>query len=313
MGVYDNQMTENSSYADFDPDLAMIQQANLRTALRDLGATIILDDGHKDHFDGVYNADPTLSMMHLTIDKGEIIGADFDIVASNFYNFSRQGEVDRQIGSINFLKRYLMQKFSLQTTTSIEHSSICGEGTGDNVYDPHRDIFFAGFKPKSGVFAPTLGRSDPNFHKVIEAKMNMPGRTFPFEVQNGYFHSDTIVGPMQKGDIVVYPGGMSVDDFEKLKKLTEAEKRTLITVSREDALNYAPNLVLMNANEIITAQTSQAISKAIESAGYQHTQIDLSQYVKQSGGGAHCLTNRINQMRRDEYQRALELLSPHNS
>lgn len=306
MGVVDNMMTEGSSYDAFSPDAAARQHTALREATRDLGGTIILDDGVAGQYDGVYCADPSLTIMKLKFDGDKIAGVHFDTIASNFYNHGRSAEVARQIGSLGFLKRHLAENFGLKVTSHVHKSSIHGEGTGDNVYDPFRDMIISGYKPKSDKFAPDQGRSDPDFHKlVIEGRLKIPA--FGFEVHNGFFHSDTVIGPLQNGDVVVCEDGISQDDFAKLKNRVNADGRQLILASHDDALRYAPNLVLLNQHDVISSQTSPQFQQALENAGYKNTQLDLSQFVEQSGGGAHCLSNMII-MRRDDKARAMELL-----
>ena len=298
MGIIDNSI-RRATIEDFDPDRAEMQQIKLRAPMHLAGSTIILDEGHPDQFDGVYNADPSISTLRLKIERGKIKGVHIDTIASNFYNISRKGEVARQLASISFLKRYLQVTFGISVTSSVHIPKLHGEGTGDNVYDPYRDIFFCGYKPKSEKFDPTQGRSDPDFHKIIEMQFKMQGQTFPFEVYNGHYHGDTVLGPLQNGDVVVHPGGMSGESFKQLEQLVAADQKQLIVVSAEDARNFATNLICMNGNEVITPKTSSEFSKKLHNAGYKHTQVDLSQFVDHSSGGAHCLQNTII-LRRDE-------------
>ncbi len=306
MGTLDNNKTATSNYENFSPEKAAMQHSRLRALKNDLGASIILDDGQPGHFDGVYAADPTITLMRLTIKKGEITNVHFDTIASMFYNHSRSGEVARQVGSITFLKRYLAENFGITATSTVHMPKVHGEGTGDNIYDPYRDMFFSGYKPKTGEFKPTEGRSDPEFHRdVLWGKMHVP--TFGFEVHNGCFHADTVTGPLEDGDVVVYPGGLSAEDGLKVKMMAEAPQKKLIIVSEEDARLYAPNLTDVMDRNVITAVTTQKFRRDLEAANYHNHQTELDQFVQQSGGGAHCLGNRII-LRRDDRAEAMRLL-----
>lgn len=309
MGCTDNMFTENSDYNSFSPDTAKKEHHRLVTALRDLGATVILDHGVEGQFDGVYTADPSFSMMKLQIDKDKIVGVDLKTIASKFHNISRSPEVGRQVnGSIAFFVRYLREKFQLNVTSQVQYPTIDGEGTGDNVISPYDGTLFAGCREKREVFNPKFGRSDPDFYKIILEQMGFAQNNgFSFIVQQGWFHCDTVLAPLQKGEIVVYPAGMKDEHYKALQR--RAQEGKLIVIDERDAKNYAANLICLGDNILVTAKTTPELSQQLMAQGYHHEQININeQFVEKSGGGTHCLVNQLNQMQPKDYASAVRQL-----
>ena len=305
-GYVENEMCETSNHDDFDPDLAHDQHAQLREAILDLGGSIILSPGSKGILDNVFKADPSLTIANPQFsDDGKLESVYLKTIASNFYHHARNPEVTSQMGDIMFFRNMMMEQFGIGVSSFEYHAELHGEGTGDNVYDAYRDIFWCGYKPKSEDFDPSSGRSDPSFHKVLEDKLGMQGRTQALEVNGKFFHIDTCLAPLPNGEILCFQDGMTDDAFTDLK--SRAGEGNLICVSKDDADKYACNIILMDDHNIIMPRTSKELTLSIEDRGYNVTQVDLSQFIELGGGGAHCLVNRVNQMRRSSEHEAPEL------
>ncbi len=292
----ENSFCSSSNDSDFSPDEAIKQHAELRAAILDLGGSIVLNPGKEGLFDQVFTADPSITFMTVTKEPdGKISAVGLKVLSSNFYHHARAPEIAEQMGDIIYFRNTLMEEYGISTSFAQLSPELHGEGTGDNVYDAYRDMFWCGYKGKQDDFLPANGRSDPDFYKFIDQSLSMDGNVQPLEVDNGFFHIDTSLAPLQNGHIICHKSGMTKDAFEKLTKVSG--KDNLIIVSEEDALKYASNLILLGDNNIIMPKTSPKLLSEIEGRGYNVVQIDLSQFVNLSGGGAHCLTNRVNQIR----------------
>ncbi len=295
-GYAENDMCESSADETFDPGLAKQQHANLRQAILSLGGSIVLNPGQAGMLDNVFKADPSLTIATPSYtDDGAISKVTLKTIGSKFYHHARNPEVTQQMGDIQFFRNKMIEDFNIGVSTVETYVDLHGEGTGDNVYDPARDIFWCGFKPKGGAHDPSAGRSDPDFHKLLQARLNMDNRTVPIEVQKPFFHIDTTLAPLPSGHVLVYPGGVTQEGFQTIEAI--AGKENLICVDEQDAKNYACNLIVMDDKNLIMPVISAPLKKRIEDIGFSVTEVDLSQYVALSGGGPHCLTNRINQMR----------------
>ncbi len=293
---------ENDNH--FDAIKAHEQHRVLRQAYLDMGCSIILNKGECSLIDGVYKADPSISNMTVTTSpKGKITSAHFDTVLSKFSLIRRSPEVIQQLGDIKFLQHILAERFQVSASSCVMSALVHGEGTGDNVYDPYRDVFWCGNKPKTNGYSVSHGRSDPKFHEILAQTFSAIERTRSLEVDNGHFHIDTSLSPLPKGDVIIYRGGITPNAFENLKNSVGEEN--LILVSKKDAYDYyGCNSVITNGNNIVMPKTTPELHTKITSRGYHAEQIELDQFIM-SGGAAHCLVNRVNQMRRDNYKDAV--------
>ncbi|PCI00816.1 MAG: hypothetical protein COB76_02645, partial [Alphaproteobacteria bacterium] len=142
------------------------------------------------------------------------------------------------------------------------------------------------------------GRSDIRAHKGLEAVTGVP--VVSMAVKEPFFHIDTCMTPLTNGHIIAYKDGMKPEAFENLmqegfKRYGMDPEEYLILVSKEDAENYACNLVCVG-NNIIMPQVSDGLQDRLKSKGYEVTCLDMSVFIN-DGGAMHCLTNNLNEQR----------------
>jgi N-dimethylarginine dimethylaminohydrolase len=170
------------------------------------------------------------------------------------------------------------------------------EGTGDTLYDPFRDLFWAGYTRTPGRQGAASGRSDIRGHELLAHLSQTP--VISLEVQRPFFHLDTALAPLSRGHIVVFENGLAPVSFHKMLKEGFIDrsldpKEYLITVDIKDAKDYACNLIC-HGNKVLLPRCSAELQKKISEKGYEVSCCDVDNFVL-AGGGIHCLTNPINQ------------------
>ncbi len=293
----ENDMTSQADVLSFSPDLARTQHAQLCEAILDLGASVFLSPGHSGQYDGVYRADSSMSMVRVTKTPLGLPVAQFNVVASNFYNYVRNVEVQTHLADWAALKNTLILE-GIPTVVNVFQPRDCyGEGQAEHLYDPYRDLIFTGFKPKTEAFCPEKGRSDLKFNIAVGAYLGMSHRLIPLEVDGGFYHRDTSLAFLPNGEVLCHPPGFTSEAFQTLSHVVGQEK--LISVGPDDALNFGCNIIPIDREHLLMPQTSTALYNTLSGLGYEVVQLELDQFVKLSGGGAHCLKNWVNRMRPD--------------
>jgi N-dimethylarginine dimethylaminohydrolase len=264
------------------------QWDRLKLTFNDLGVKTVELDPDRDMPDLVFTADPTLSLV--TVQKSMAAKADprWITVLSHFSNEHRQAEVSAN-------ESFLTKNFRGR---SIVHAPFHMEGTGDNIYDPFRDVFWSGFVPNAGRLNAASGRSDLRSHKTLETTMGVP--VISMAVKKPFFHIDTAMAPLTKGHILCFKDGMQPEAFETLltRGLDEyglPRKEYLIEVDRDDAYSYACNVRCIG-NTIVMPDCSKDLQNKLLRKGYEVVTTNLSHFIY-SGGAVHCLTNNVNEHR----------------
>lgn len=268
-----------------DPDAfvtkAKQQWSNLRDIFNALGVTTIVMPSDPANSDQVFTADPSLSLRKA---DGTLV-----TVFSRFSNEHRQAEVSDQKKIISSQKGRGRQ--TLQTPFRME-------GTGDNVYDAFRDVFWSGYTTTPGRESAAAGRSDKRAHRFLKRATGV--EVVSLEVRQPFFHIDTSLAPLPNGHILCYRGGMSDEAFEKMQqnafdRFGLPREDFLIEVSAEDAAAYACNVRCIG-DTIVMPECSQELQDTLAARGYTVLTADMSQFI-QTGGAVHCLTNNLNETR----------------
>lgn len=285
-------MTSN----DYDPKKAEAQHAHYCALLakHSIGTTIIdtdvidMPDG-KMH-DLVYMADQHCSIYKIVkSDAGEIT-ITYYLMLSNFANLSRQVEVDIQA-------HYLQQNFA-QTKTQfpnlnfqmVEQAFDYKSEGGDYRYSAFHGVMMIGNRA-DGAVDPKGGRTDIRAHKQFHKLTNIP--ILSLEVSEPYFHLDTVLAPLWKGHMIVYPDGMSTESYGRLR-YEAFEKYGLnadeycIEVSQEDAEKFACNAVVTGVDTILIPRVSDDLVRRISAKGYNVEMVDVSEFIK-GAGALNCM------------------------
>lgn len=155
------------------------------------------------------------------------------------------------------------------------------EGAGDCVWDAARDLFWAGFGPRSSRAA----------HRVVEETFGQ--KVVSLELtSNRFYHMDVCLMPLSGGELLYLPEAFTEAGWEEIRARAGGPDR-LIEANAVDARGFAVNCVNIG-REIILADCSEALEKTLQGRGYHVTRVDLSAFLM-GGGGAFCMTLRLDQ------------------
>lgn len=281
--AFENDFTR-AGYATFVKDPAAFQKTawaqwtHLKNTIESTGVKTLILDPVDTRSNMVFTADPSLSFIRA---DGEEI-----VIFSQFSNVERQAEIQHVA---QFFADYAPNR-------TPHHMGYAFEGTGDNLYDPYRNVFWSGYVPNPDPDNPALGRSDRRNHAKLEALTDVP--VIGLEVQRPFFHVDTAMAPLPGGHILCHRKGLAPHSFETLCRegldrfdLPRAE--FLIEVDAADAALYACNLRSLG-NTLIMTKCSEDLQSRLRGLGYEVLTCDLSHFIM-TGGAVHCLTNNVNE------------------
>jgi N-dimethylarginine dimethylaminohydrolase len=100
-----------------------------------------------------------------------------------------------------------------------------------------------------------------------------------------YYHLDVGFLPINTETAFYYPKAFTKESREVLKKMIP----NLIEFTKEETAAFSANSVVTGKN-VIHQKGSTTFVKKLKELGYNSIPVDLSEFMK-SGGGAHCLTN----------------------
>jgi N-dimethylarginine dimethylaminohydrolase len=170
------------------------------------------------------------------------------------------------------------------------------EGAGDCIWDTCRGHFWAGYGQRS------LREAIP----IIESFFGE--EVVPLQlVSPRFYHLDVCFLPLSGGEVVYYPKAFSPQAQAAIKARVAPEM--LIEASDEDAAAFSVNAVNIGRN-IVMATPPARLRHVLEDRGYHVAGIDLAPFIM-SGGGAYCMTLRLDRRRenapsmRREAERAL--------
>jgi len=260
------------------------QHANLQKILQDVGVKTINIDPVDGMPNLVFTADPTLSL----VTRGWDLPAKAMTILSHFSNENRQEEV-----AVN--AQHLEKIAPTRAVVRAYHRT---EGTGDNLYDAYRDIFWSGYAPNPSRTTASSGRSDVRAHATLSAITGV--EVVSLAVKKPFFHVDTSVAFLSKGHVVCYEDGLQPEAYKSLMsnaldRFNLPQDEYLIRVSKEDAYRYACNLLCFD-DVIVMPSCSDELQDKFRQAGYEVLTSDISRFIS-AGGAMHCLTNNVNQRR----------------
>ncbi len=232
----------------------------LAEALRQAGARVITMDGAPGLPDMVFPANAAV-----ILNKRALV--------SRFRFAERQGE------ERHFLREFLhLKELGILGEVVQQPKTHAQEGAGDCVWDRSRQMFWAGFGPRSSFDAIAC----------IEEYFEAPVTALEL-VSNRFYHLDTCFVPLSGGEILYYPPAFSETALVTIRDRVPAEK--LIAASGDDAARFAVNAVNIGS-QIVMAEPTAALSAELKERGYTVTPLNLRPFIM-SGGGAYCMTLRL--------------------
>jgi N-dimethylarginine dimethylaminohydrolase len=249
----------------------------LKAALEKHGANTLILPPDPVLLDGPFTADASLS--HIRADGTHVV------LMSRFSNQIRAPEVTAHM-------RVIAAQFP--DAQFVPHDHAC-EGTGDNLYDMHRQCYWSGFTANPSPETAASGRSDQRAHRTLQQATG--ARVIGLEVKAPFYHLDTTFAPLPKGHILASREGLQDASWEMMVREAFAPHGLdaathLIEVDKADTYAFGCNVVALG-EVLIMPVISDGLRRRIETAGYQVEMVDISQFTK-AGGAVHCLTNRLN-------------------
>lgn len=264
---------------------AQAQHQGLSDLFNYCGAKVTLVKPFPEALDQVFMADSFFSMRVMDRDTKKL---QTRVLVSNFSNATRAIEKDLILAELEKLKE-------ADPTMIIKECPYRIEGTGDNVYDRFRDVIWSGFTLHGDPNDSSHGRSTLEAHEFLSDFMDT--EVIAHETASPFFHRDTSLLPLPRGEMLLFPGGykdFDQDDFNKraFENFGLDPKEKLITVSQEDAEAYACNGRVINNNVIMPEGVSTKLQDDLQERGYKVHITNLDAFLI-SMGGPHCLANDI--------------------
>lgn len=155
---------------------------------------------------------------------------------------------------------------------------IFQEGAGDCHWDASRQLFWAGYGPRSSKEAISY----------IENFFGKPVVSLQLE-SDEFYHIDVCLCPLSKGDILYYPQAFTQESLAKLHERVPKDK--LLPIEREDAANFAANAVEINGT-LVMASCGDKLKAQLKERGYSVIKVPVETFAL-SGGAVFCMTLRL--------------------
>jgi len=215
---------------------------------------------------------PNLPDMVFTANSAVVL--DGKALLANFRYKERQGEEQ------HFSKHFqLLKDKGLLSAVDKTPANLIQEGAGDCLWDDSRQLFWAGYGPRSSKES-TAYLQDYFGKEVIALELATPR----------FYHADVSISPLNSGTIVYYPAAFTKEAQKEILERIPAED--LIAVEDEDAHNFVCNLVNVN-DKIILRQCSSRLKEILRDRGFKVIEAPVEVFAL-SGGSVCCLTLRLN-------------------
>jgi N-dimethylarginine dimethylaminohydrolase len=181
-------------------------------------------------------------------------------------------------------EKYFVQHFQLMKESGMIEAvdefpaGILQEGVGDCIWDSERQIFWAGYGPRSSKEAATYIQS--YYDKSVVALELLSSR---------FYHLDLSLSPLKSGEILYYPGAFSEQSQKIIKEHVPADQ--LIAIDKEDAFNFVCNLVNVE-KKIILSRCSDKLKNQLQERGYSVVSVPVDTFGL-AGGSICCLTLKL--------------------
>ena len=194
-------------------------------------------------------------------------------LVSRFRYPERQGEERHFVSEFARLKEAGPFKEVAQ-----QPKGIWQEGAGDCIWDASRQMFWAGFGPRS------------SFESLASLKdfFGLPMKGLEL-VSGRFYHLDTCFVTLSGGEVLYYPPAFSKLSLSVIRDHVPADSR--IEASDEDAARFAVNAVNVG-REIVMAEPTERLADELTERGYSVSPVHLRPFIM-SGGGAYCMTLRL--------------------
>lgn len=229
---------------------------------------------------------PQRGLPDMVFTANSAVVLDGKAVLARFLNPERRGEQAHGRRMFEALvQRDIVQ--SLHETPD----EVWFEGAGDAIWDRHRRLFWVGYGQRSSLAArDTLRR----VYGVDTVSLELASPRF--------YHLDTCLCLLSGGEILWYPPAFTPSAQALLRALAGD---ALIEASEEDANRFGVNAVSIG-RDLVMGHCSPGLRLRLERQGYRIVTIPLESFGR-AGGGAYCLTLRLDQRSDDAPTRSRKL------
>ncbi len=156
--------------------------------------------------------------------------------------------------------------------------NLVQEGAGDCIWDESRQIFWAGYGPRSDKAA-ALWLGEAFDADVVPLELATPR----------FYHLDTCFCPLSGGEVLYYPPAFTEASLRSIRE--RVAPMALIEADTEAATGFCVNAVNIGRT-IVMAKAPATLRAKLTGYKYRVIEVDLSPYLL-SGGAAFCLTLRL--------------------
>jgi N-dimethylarginine dimethylaminohydrolase len=158
------------------------------------------------------------------------------------------------------------------------------EGAGDAIWDSGRNLFWAGHGQRSTLAG------------VREVERFFGRDVVPLTLATAqFYHLDTCFCPLSGGEVLYYPPAFAPESLAAIHARVAPAQR--LEASREDAAAFCVNAVNIG-RDIVMAQPPASMRRMLEERGYRVQGVELAPFIL-SGGGAYCMTLRLDRGSKD--------------
>ena len=215
--------------------------------------------------------EPKLPDMVFTANSAVVL--DGKALLAHFLHKERQGEERHFSQHFQFLKER-----GLLTAVDKMPINLIQEGAGDCLWDATRQVFWAGYGPRSSKES-TAYLQDYFGKEVIALELASPR----------FYHIDVSLSPLNSGTLLYYPTAFTKQSQNIILERVPAEQ--LITVGDEDANKFVCNLVNIG-DKIVLCRCSSSLKNTLQDRGYSTIEVPVETFSL-SGGSVCCLTLRL--------------------
>jgi N-dimethylarginine dimethylaminohydrolase len=217
--------------------------------------------------------DPQPSLPDMVFTANAAIVLDGKVLLARFRHQERQGEEKYFAEFFNKLKDDGTVK-----EVQVLPEKIYQEGAGDCAWDSIRQIFWAGYGPRSSKEAIPF----------IEAYFNKPVVALQLASEE-FYHIDVSLCPLSGGHVMYSPEAFTKESICIIQEHVTADK--LIAVDREEARNFALNAVNLK-DKIVLSRCSNKLENLLKERGYSVIMAPVETF-SMSGGSVFCMTLRL--------------------
>jgi N-dimethylarginine dimethylaminohydrolase len=186
------------------------------------------------------------------------------------------------LSKMKHLQRYDETRyFAREFTGHKGWQSFTQEGAGDCLYDPHRNIMWAGHGQRSNVEA----------YGFVETAYSTLSKVVRLElVDLRFYHLDTCFCPLENGTVIWYPAAFTEASQDVVHDIVG---ENIISLYEREAEAFLANAVNVK-KDIIMPEWSGSLSENLVEKGFRVHQLDMSAFIR-AGGACKCLTLRLDQ------------------